>query len=126
MLLVKQSANIALELTQRKPQFSERRSRINKHSNVVRNSVHAGVDVLVDRSYTDLQSVATVARGALLKTSSGRDQSTEGSFNHSQNTLSQLSLSRVDPNATDSALKVLRTTGGIFLEDHAIGHITVR
>ena len=126
MLLVKQSANIALELTQRKPQFSERRSRINKHSNVVRNSVHAGVDVLVDRSYTDLQSVATVARGALLKTSSGRDQSTEGSFNHSQNTLSQLSLSRVDPNATDSALKVLRTTRGIFLEDHAIGHITVR
>ena len=48
-----------------------------------------------------------------------------GFFIHSQNTRIQLSLSRVDPRATASALNVLRTTRGIFFEDQAIGQTTV-
>ena len=112
--LVRQSANMALLFTHRKRQFSCNLSRINRHSKVVRLSVHAGVDVFVDKSNTDLQSVATTARGASCKTWLGSDQSIEGSFNHCQKTRIQLSLSRVDPRATASALNVLRTTRGIF------------
>ena len=125
MDFVRQSANIALLFTHRKRQFSCNLSRIKRHSRVVLLSVHAGVDVLVERSNTDLQSVATMARGAPCSTELGLDQSTDGFFIHSQNIRIQLSLSRVDLKATASALKVLRTTRGIFLEDQATGHTTV-
>ena len=59
ILLVRQSASIALLLIQRSLQFSSRRSRMSKHSRVVLYSEQAGVEVFVERSYTDLQSVAT-------------------------------------------------------------------
>ena len=125
MDFVKQSANMALLFTHLKRQFSWSLSRIRRHSKVVLLSEQAGVEVLVERSYTDFQSVATTDRGASRRMSLGFDQSTAGFFIHSQNTLIQLSLSSVDPKAIASALKVLRTTLGIFFEDHATGHTTV-
>ena len=80
--LVRQSANMALLFTHRKRQFSCNLSRINRHSRVVRLSVHAGVDVFVDKSNTDLQSVATTARGASCKTWLGSDQSISTARRH--------------------------------------------
>ena len=75
MLLVRQSASIALLLTQRNRQFSSSLSLIKRHSKVVLCSAQDGVEVLVERSYTDLQSVATTACGAIAKTLFGSDQS---------------------------------------------------
>ena len=77
------------------------------------------------RTCNQLPPMTSNDLGAGESTSLGSDQSIEGSFIHSHMTLSQLSLSRVDPRATDSALSVLLTTRGIFFDDHAAGHITV-
>jgi hypothetical protein len=55
MLLVKQSASMALLFSQRCRQFSSSLSLMRRHSKVVRCSEHDGVEVLVAISYTDLQ-----------------------------------------------------------------------
>ena len=79
MTLVRQSASIAWLLTHRSRQFSVSLSRINRHSKVVRNSSQTGVDVFVDRSNTDLQSVAIEAKGVDCRTSLGLVQFIPGS-----------------------------------------------
>ena len=122
--LVKQSANIAWLLTHLNLQFSAKRSRMRRHSNVVLNSSQDGVEVFVERSYTDLQSVAMVANGECCKISDGFVQSVLGFLSQAHITLSQLTLSKVPLNAVASALKVLLTTLGIFRLDQAMGQIT--
>jgi hypothetical protein len=124
IVLVKQSASIAWLLTHLNLQFSAKRSRMRRHSNVVLNSSQEGVEVFVERSYTDLQSVAMVANGECCKISDGFVQSVLGFPNQAHITLSQLTLSSVLLNADASALKVLLTTLGIFLLDQAMGQIT--
>ena len=65
-----------------------------------------------------------VVKGEPCKISDGLVQSMLGSTIQAHMILSQPTLSNVLLRAEASALKVLRTTLGIFLLDHAIGQIT--
>ena len=78
----------------------------------------------MDKSKTDLQSVAMDANGDSLSTSVGLVQSMLGSNSQDQIRRNQLSLSRVLLSAEASALKVLLMTRGILRLDQAIGQIT--
>ena len=124
IIFVRQSANIAWLHTQRSLQFSVNLSLIKRHSKVVLNSSHTGVEVFVDKSKTDLQSVAMDANGDSLSTSVGLVQSMLGSNSQDQIKRNQLSLSSVLLSAEASALKVLLMTRGILRLDQAIRQIT--
>ena len=121
MGLVRQSASCAFEFTQRIFMFSPRRSRTSKHSRVVRYSAHVGIAVREQMSKTDLQSVTVTAVGIHFRADVGFFHESSGWFIHFQNSLIQLSLSKVLLSAIVSALSVDLTTRGIFLDVHAIG-----
>ena len=94
------------------------------HSKHVRYSSQVGVDVFVETSYRDLQSVTMDARGALANISSGSITFAPGFFNHSHNKRSQDILSRQELNATASVDRVDLTTFAIFFELHTTGQTT--
>ena len=66
--------------------------------------------------------MTVTAVGMFLRVSDGVFQESFGFWIQCQNNLIQLSLSRVLLSAIASALRVDRTTRGIFLDVHAAGH----
>ena len=103
--------------------FSPRRSRTSKHSRVVRYSAHVGIAVREQMSKTDLQSVTVTAVGRRFKADVGSFHESSGLLIHCQNSLIQLSLSKVLLSAIVSALSVDLTTLGIFLDAVSYTHL---
>ena len=121
MSFVKESAIWAAEWTHFTKTPSFNLSLITSASNMVRYSVHCGIEVFWRRSNKLLQSTTANALGRDFKASSGLFQLIFGFSIHAQCNLVQLKRSKAPERAYVSDARVLETTRLIFFENQMRG-----